>query len=223
LLHRPSRQSRTKAHKLSSPTERKAQSRGRAFLYPALHAPHRKQLTGVNTGAIEGAVTARGHSFASVPRPAASAAPQRLPKMPSMLCTGSSISSPSMSPFSRAMDLALHQRRVHSPVVHGEFEHQPRSICSVVTPDPDLRHQHVQAFRPRAGQSCACRQMLPAMKLDPWPKRLEAPPAIGAASPRQDVAGTVGAISDPCPGSDSKKEVPVTTQKMSEVVLYGVG
>jgi hypothetical protein len=145
------------------------------------------------------------------------------PKMPSMLCTGSSISSPSMSPFSRAMDLALHQRRVHSPVVHGEFEHQPRSICSVVTPDPDLRHQHVQAFRPRAGQSCACRQMLPAMKLDPWPKRLEAPPAIGAASPRQDVAGTVGAISDPCPGSDSKKEVPVTTQKMSEVVLYGVG
>src|SRR5258707_4827845 len=80
LLHRPSRQSWTKAHKLSSPTERKAQSRGRAFLYPALHAPHRKQLTGVNTGAIEGAVTARGHSFASVPRPAASAAPQRLPE-----------------------------------------------------------------------------------------------------------------------------------------------
>jgi hypothetical protein len=58
------------------------------------------------------------------------------------------------------------------------------------------------------------------MKLDPWPKRLEALPAIGAASPRQDVAGTVGDIPIHVRVPNSKKEVPVTTQKMSEVVLY---
>jgi hypothetical protein len=96
---------------------------------------------------------------------------------------------------------ATHQRRGHSPVVDGKFEHRPVDMPGR-EPRPDLRHQHVQAFGHEAA-SLAHAGNRRLMKLDPCQSDRRAPPVIGAASARQDVAGTVG-ILDPRPGSDSR-------------------